>query len=365
MAGHGWAWCGPARRVIWYHGSGRQRSLHFERSFAKRAFFPQVHAGYALFEVVFWQRSAAVAAPWNEMVFLGNLVTLLMASAALVSMLGLPACCCAGQRGGKVPPRSPPPLPLHAHLPAAPTRPAAALPLPGLPLPPVGDCAAGAADTGGSHPGGLRPPAVRRLRRALAHPLQAAGVWHRRSASCICRLALHQLRDGWRSRTAASHCNVTLGMLCFIRWNRSWASWRPSSSSLWAALAWLALSTGGSAPTSECWLAGHAMHMTRLSLTSWERRQHGQPHQQSLALRAPPSMWALRLPSATMCCLGFDTKIGHCSQAASPATRLPTLPPLSLWKLDLPEGVSTFNSVYGLIMLSGSVILALVHFKAS
>ncbi len=35
----------------------------------------------------------------------------------------------------------------------------------------------------------------------------------------------------------------------------------------------------------------------------------------------------------------------------------------SLWKLDLPEGASTFNSVYGLIMLSGSVVLALVHFK--
>ena len=38
---------------------------------------------------------------------------------------------------------------------------------------------------------------------------------------------------------------------------------------------------------------------------------------------------------------------------------------LSLWKLDLPEGVSAFNSIYGLTMLSGSVILALVHFKAS
>ena len=45
----------------------------------------QVHAGYALFEIMFWQRSAAVAVPWNEMVFLGNVVSLLMAAAALVS----------------------------------------------------------------------------------------------------------------------------------------------------------------------------------------------------------------------------------------------------------------------------------------
>lgn len=44
----------------------------------------QMHAGYALFEVMFWQRSAAIAVPWNEMVFLGSVVSLLMAAAALV-----------------------------------------------------------------------------------------------------------------------------------------------------------------------------------------------------------------------------------------------------------------------------------------
>ena len=57
----------------------------------------QVHAGYARFEVMFWQRSAAVAVPWNEMVFLGNLVSLLMAAAALVSCLGAVGCLAASR----------------------------------------------------------------------------------------------------------------------------------------------------------------------------------------------------------------------------------------------------------------------------
>ena len=104
--------------------------------------------------------------------------------------------------------------------------------------------------------------------------------------------------------------------------------------------------------------------MTRLSLTiDGKRYQHGPPHQQSLAQPAPPYMWAL-LP--LQLCAAW---VRHQNRTLQPGCltshALAHPPPLSLWKLDLPEGVSAFNSVYGLIMLSGSVILALVHFKAS
>ena len=37
--------------------------------------------------------------------------------------------------------------------------------------------------------------------------------------------------------------------------------------------------------------------------------------------------------------------------------------PCSLWKLDLPEGMSSFNGVYGMIMLAGTVITALIYIK--
>ena len=99
MAGHGWAWLGMAGHGVARHGEpfdimAVAGSFHCTLSARSQSvlFCLQVHAGYALFEVVFWQRSAAVAAPWNEMVFLGNLITLLMASAALVSTLTLPDC---------------------------------------------------------------------------------------------------------------------------------------------------------------------------------------------------------------------------------------------------------------------------------
>lgn len=45
---------------------------------------PQVHAGYALFEFLLVQNSAGVVAPWNEMLLLNDMVTLLMAVASLV-----------------------------------------------------------------------------------------------------------------------------------------------------------------------------------------------------------------------------------------------------------------------------------------
>lgn len=35
----------------------------------------------------------------------------------------------------------------------------------------------------------------------------------------------------------------------------------------------------------------------------------------------------------------------------------------SLWRLELPEGLSALNPVYGVAMLTGSVLLALVHVK--
>ncbi|PRW44843.1 prolyl endopeptidase-like isoform A [Chlorella sorokiniana] len=149
-----------------------------------------VHAGYALFEVVFWQRSAAVAVPWNEMVFLGSVVTLLMAAAALVYPCRLSVLV----------------LPVQQLLEAA----------------TLVDC-------------------MRRLCAVYGAP------WHIRFKLQLLFTAAHFLKFVGSA-----------GVAGFIYW--------------------------------------------------WIRSNN-------------------------------------------------------LWKLDLPEGVSTFNSVYGLIMLSGSVILALVHFK--
>jgi hypothetical protein len=37
--------------------------------------------------------------------------------------------------------------------------------------------------------------------------------------------------------------------------------------------------------------------------------------------------------------------------------------PRSLWTLDLPEGMSTLNHVYGMAWLAGSVILAMIYVK--
>ncbi|PSC70433.1 Lysosomal Pro-X carboxypeptidase [Micractinium conductrix] len=43
-----------------------------------------VHAGFALYEILFWQNNASLVQPWNEMIFLHNLLTLLTALASLM-----------------------------------------------------------------------------------------------------------------------------------------------------------------------------------------------------------------------------------------------------------------------------------------
>lgn len=66
----------------------------------------QFHAGYALFEFLFWQNSALVARPWNEMLLLHDCVTLLMCIASLASdVLGAGREPSGWELGGRWPPR--------------------------------------------------------------------------------------------------------------------------------------------------------------------------------------------------------------------------------------------------------------------
>lgn len=46
-----------------------------------------MHAGYALFEILYWQNSSPVAAPWQEMLLLHDAITILTSFAYLVRAL--------------------------------------------------------------------------------------------------------------------------------------------------------------------------------------------------------------------------------------------------------------------------------------